>query len=114
VKYFTFNFDLNVKLKFGGKSRSLSSLKHLEKVVYNCVRGDCSSLRHILRDIISDYLCFKFSIDKASAEEILSSYDNARQYISDKNVLRFLFNEGQNYNIAGIMGILDSLERVLE
>jgi len=68
-------------------------------------------LASILREIIVDYISYRYNIPREEVENILKSRDAAQKYLHDETILKFLFSR-ESWD--DYYEILERIEKVLE
>lgn len=63
-----------------------------------------SLLAGLIREIIVDYLSYKYELSREEVREILQEGESMRSYIRDETLLKFLLGEGDPYEALKRLG----------
>ena len=101
--YIVYHSEIEFELK------SFEYFKSREKVKDKSYLAKLSSeeplLASLIREIIADYLSYKYELSREEVKEILRK--GARNYIRDETLLKFLLGEGDPHEV------LEKLEEVV-
>lgn len=61
-------------------------------------------LAGLIREIIADYLSYKYELSREEVKEILQEEESMRNYIRDETFLKFLLGEGDPYEALEKLG----------